>query len=30
MTAPSGRPYIEVRDLARHFDVSKPLLNRVI
>ncbi len=25
-----GAPYIEVRGLARHFDVSKPLLNRVI
>ena len=30
MTRETGRPYIEVRDLARHFDVSKPLLNRVI
>ena len=30
MSAQAGRPYIEVRDLARHFDVSKPLLNRVI
>ena len=26
----AGAPYIEVRGLARHFDVSKPLLNRVI
>ena len=30
MSAQAGRPYIEVRDLARHFDVSKPLLNRLI
>ena len=32
-SAPSssgGRPLLEVRDLARDFDVSRPWLNRVI
>ena len=30
MSTAAGHTYIEVRDLARHFDVSKPLLNRVL
>jgi len=29
-TAGAGQPLISVRGLARHFDVSKPLLNRMI
>ncbi len=30
MNAPASGPLVVARDLARHFDVSKPLLNRLI